>query len=86
MEDLLAKWWAAILSAIGGLVWLVRLEARAAQNSRDLARLEERLRMQRSEDMAARQRDHEALLKRLDETRDDIRDLRAEIKAAFQRP
>ena len=86
MEEVIAKWWGAILSAIGGIVWLVRLEARAGQNSRDLARLEERLRDQRTEDMAARQRDHEALLSRLDETREDIRDLRAEIKAAFQRP
>lgn len=55
-----------ILAAASFGAWLVRLEFRANQNARDLARLEDRWAGQRREDMARHNREWEAMNKRLD--------------------
>lgn len=75
MEDVIAQFWKVILAAIGAIAWLVRLEARANQNTRDLTRLELRIEKQRKEDLEARRDDWGRMEKMMDEMRSDIKKL-----------
>ncbi len=75
MEDVIAQFWKLILAAIGAIAWLVRLEARANQNTRDLTRLELRIEKQRKEDLDARREDWGRMEKMMDEMRSDIKKL-----------
>ena len=75
MEDVIAQFWKVILAAIGAIAWLVRLEARANQNTRDLTRLELRIEKQRKEDLEARRDDWGRMEKMIDEMRSDIKKL-----------
>lgn len=75
MEDVIAQFWKVILAAIGAIAWLVRLEARANQNTRDLTRLELRIEKQRKEDIEARKDDWGRMEKMIDEMRSDIKKL-----------
>ena len=75
MEDVIAQFWKVILAAIGAIAWLVRLEARANQNTRDLTRLELRIEKQRKEDLDARKDDWGRMEKMMDEMRSDIKKL-----------
>ena len=75
MEDVIAQFWKVILAAIGAIAWLVRLEARANQNTRDLTRLELRIEKQRKEDLDARREDWGRMEKMMDEMRSDIKKL-----------
>lgn len=75
MEDVIAQFWKVILAAIGAIAWLVRLEARANQNTRDLTRLELRIEKQRKEDLEARKDDWGRMEKMMDEMRSDIKKL-----------
>jgi cell division protein FtsL len=75
VEDVIAQFWKVILAAIGAIAWLVRLEARANQNTRDLTRLELRIEKQRKEDLEARREDWGRMEKMMDEMRSDIKKL-----------
>jgi hypothetical protein len=75
VEDVIAQFWKVILAAIGAIAWLVRLEARANQNTRDLTRLELRIEKQRKEDLEARKDDWGRMEKMMDEMRSDIKKL-----------
>jgi hypothetical protein len=75
VEDVIAQFWKVILAAIGAIAWLVRLEARANQNTRDLTRLELRIEKQRKEDLEARRDDWGRMEKMMDEMRSDIKKL-----------
>jgi hypothetical protein len=75
VEDVIAQFWKVILAAIGAIAWLVRLEARANQNTRDLTRLELRIEKQRKEDIEARRDDWGRMEKMMDEMRSDIKKL-----------
>lgn len=72
--DQLREWWQVLAAAIGAVVWLVRIEGKAAANSRDI----ELLRRQRHEDMAAHKEARDA-------TNEILREIRADIKALMQR-
>lgn len=84
MAEIIREWWAAIVAVVSVVIWLVRLEGRAAMNTRELAKLEQRLADQRREDLDARARDWDDLLKRLDvirtEMRDDMKGVREDIR------
>lgn len=54
MAELLDQYWHIFLSAMAGLVWLVRLEARVNKNWDYLARLEEKMVDERIESRAHR--------------------------------
>ncbi|KHQ51086.1 hypothetical protein OA50_04457 [Mameliella alba] len=65
MEQFLKDWWSVIVAVIAFAVWLVRLEYRANQNTRDVANLERRLAEQRREDNELRARDWAGMTKQL---------------------
>ncbi len=73
--ETLKMWWPVVVAAVGYIGWLIRMEARATQNTRDLKALEERLAIQRTEDLRRRDRDWDAMNKRLDELGADIKTL-----------
>lgn len=72
--------WTYVLAGISAVVWMVRLEGRANTNTRDLARLEQRLAEQRVEDMANRQRDRDEMKNELREMRSDIKEILQELR------
>lgn len=75
MSEALHQYWQQILAIVAAIVWGVRLESRASQNSRDLVKLELRLSEQRKEDMETRARDWGRMEKSIDEIRADIKKL-----------
>lgn len=78
MVEAVKDYWAIIVAALGFVVWLLRLEARSFANTKDLEKLEKRLAVQRTEDMASRQRDW-------DQMSETLREMRADIKTLLQR-
>jgi uncharacterized membrane protein (DUF106 family) len=88
--DAIREWLAVGAVVVSVVVWLVRLEGRATVNSRDLIRLEQRLKEQRREDIDSRAIEHTALMKQLgdmrEEMRSDLRDLRKDLKDAMSKP
>ena len=75
MQEAIQEYWQQFVAIIALVVWGGRLESRANQNSRDLARLEQRLADQRKEDMETRARDWGRMEKSIDEMRADIKKL-----------
>jgi len=71
MIDIIQDFWALILTFVGGLIWLVRLEARGLANEREIRRLW----AQRREDMdvAKEHRDQQNAM--LTEIRADVKRL-----------
>jgi len=83
--------WAAVGAMVASVVvWLVRLESRASLNSRDLLRLEQRIKEQRKEDNENRAVEHKAIMTQIadmrEEMRTDLRELRQDLKDAMTRP
>lgn len=75
MNDFISTHWQQFMALLGAIIWGVRLESRANTNTRDLARLEQRLADQRREDMEARARDWGRMEHAIDEMRRDIKKL-----------
>jgi hypothetical protein len=69
--DLVLTFWPIILGFVAFLVWLIRLEARSVENSKEIKRLWN----QRKEDMALSRQSREDTNKMLAEIRDDIKEL-----------
>jgi hypothetical protein len=74
MEGVFAYWPVAV-SLVAVVVWLVRLEAGSAENTKEIKRLWN----QRREDLEASQRSREETNKMLGEIRDDIKSLIAKV-------
>jgi methyl-accepting chemotaxis protein len=74
MEGVFAYWPVAV-SLVAVVVWLVRLEAGSAENTKEIKRLWN----QRREDLEASQRSREETNKMLGEIRDDIKSLIARV-------
>jgi len=74
MENLLPYWPIAV-SFVAVVVWLVRLEAGSAENTKEIKRLWN----QRREDMDATQRSRSETNAVLSEIRDDIKSLIAKV-------
>ena len=73
--DLLIQFWPIFLAFIALIVWLVRLEARAMDNTKEIKRLWN----QRREDLEASKEAREDTNKMLAEIRDDIKALIAKV-------
>lgn len=75
MADTLLQFWPVALGFIGFLVWLIRLEARSIENTKEIKRLWN----QRKEDLEASRQSREDTNKMLAEIRDDIKALIAKV-------
>ena len=71
MMDGIIKYWPIAVSFVAVVVWLVRLEAGSAENTKEIKRLWN----QRREDMEAAQRSRSETNSMLAEIRDDIKAL-----------
>ena len=69
MAEIIRDFWAIIATAIGVIVWLIRLEARGIANAADIKRLWS----QRKEDMEAAKDSRDRMDRRLDEISTDIK-------------
>lgn len=87
--QIIKDWWFALAATVATVAWLVRLEARGLQNSKNLTKestdrkaeliaLELRLEKQRQEDMALRREDRE-------DTKLILREMQGDIKLLLQR-
>ena len=75
MTDLIRTFWPVGLAFVAFLVWLIRLEARSVENSKEIKRLWN----QRKEDMELSRQSREDTNKMLAEIRDDIKALIAKV-------
>ena len=75
MTDLIRTFWPVFLACIAFLVWLIRLEARSVENTKEIKRLWN----QRREDMELSRQSREDTNKMLAEIRDDIKALIAKV-------
>lgn len=73
--DLVRTFWPVAVAFVASLVWLIRLEARSIENSREIKRLWN----QRREDLEASRLSREETNKMLAEIRDDIKALIARV-------
>ena len=73
--DLVLTFWPIILGFVAFLVWLIRLEARSVENSKEIKRLWN----QRREDMELSRQSREDTNKMLAEIRDDIKSLISKV-------
>jgi len=73
--DLLVQFWPIVVGFVALTVWLVRLEARAMDNTKEIKRLWP----QRREDLEASNRAREDTNQMLAEIRDDIKALIAKV-------
>jgi hypothetical protein len=69
--EILIQFWPIVLGFVGLIVWLVRLEARAMDNTKEIKRLWN----QRREDLEASKEARDDTNKMLAEMRDDIKSL-----------
>lgn len=69
--DILIQFWPVVLGFVALIVWLVRLEARAMDNTKEIKRLWN----QRREDLEASKEARDDTNKMLAEMRDDIKSL-----------
>jgi hypothetical protein len=74
MENVLS-YWPIILALVSFFVWLIRLESRSVENSKEIKRLWN----QRREDMDLSRQSREETNKMLGEIRDDIKSLIARV-------
>lgn len=75
LVDLIRAIWPVGVGIIGFLGWLIRLEARSIENSKDIKRLWN----QRSEDLEAAKQSRQETSAMLSEIRDDIKALIAKV-------
>ena len=75
MTENILKFWPIIVGFIGFLVWLIRLEARSVENTKEIKRLWN----QRKEDMDLAKAAREDTNAMLAEIRDDIKALIAKV-------
>lgn len=75
MPELVLKYWPVFLGFIALIVWLVRLEARAMDNTKEIKRLWS----QRREDLEASKEAREDTNAMLREIRDDIKAVIARV-------
>ena len=73
--DIVLTFWPIILAFVAFLVWLIRLEARSVENSKEIKRLWN----QRKEDMELSRQSREDTNKMLAEIRDDIKSLISKV-------
>lgn len=73
--EVVLQFWPVFLGFIAFLVWLIRLEARSVENTKEIKRLWN----QRREDMDATKAAREDTNKMLAEIRDDIKALIAKV-------
>lgn len=71
MADTILKFWPIAVGFVGFLVWLIRLEARSVENTKEIKRLWN----QRREDLEASKQAREDTNQMLKEIRDDIKAL-----------
>jgi len=77
MSDLIIKYWGIAGAAVGLIVWLIRLEARIVENTKEIKRLWN----QRKEDMDLAKAAREDTNAMLAEIRDDIKALIAKVSS-----
>lgn len=75
MAETLLKFWPILMGFVGFLVWLIRLEARSVENTKEIKRLWN----QRKEDQEASRQSREDTNAMLAEIRDDIKALIAKV-------
>ena len=75
MTEAILKFWPIFLGFVGFLVWLIRLEARSVENTKEIKRIWN----QRREDMEASKAAREDTNAMLAEIRDDIKALIAKV-------
>jgi len=75
MTENILKFWPILVGFVGFLVWLIRLEARSVENTKEIRRLWN----QRREDMELAKQSREDTNKMLGEIRDDIKALIAKV-------
>jgi hypothetical protein len=75
MTENILKFWPIIVGFIGFLVWLIRLESRSIENTKEIKRLWH----QRKEDMEISRQSREDTNAMLAEIRDDIKALIAKV-------
>jgi hypothetical protein len=75
MTENILKFWPILIGFIGFLVWLIRLESRSIENTKEIKRLWN----QRKEDMEISRQSREDTNKMLAEIRDDIKALIAKV-------
>jgi hypothetical protein len=75
MMDLLIQFWPIVLGFVALIVWLVRLEARAMDNTKEIKRLW----AQRKEDLGMSKEARDDTNKMLAEMRDDIKSLLVKV-------
>ena len=73
--ELALKFWPVVMGFVALIVWLIRLEARAMDNTKEIKRLWN----QRREDLDASREAREDTNKMLGEIRDDIKALIAKV-------
>jgi len=71
MTETVLQYWPVVMGFIGFLVWLIRLENRSVENTKEIKRLWN----QRKEDLDTAKSAREETNKMLSEIRDDIKDL-----------
>jgi hypothetical protein len=71
MAETLLQFWPVALGFVGFLVWLIRLEARSVENTKEIRRLW----YQRKEDQEAAKQARDDTNQMLKEIRDDIKSL-----------
>lgn len=79
--EVIKDYWGALVTLVGLIGWLFRVESRGLANEREIKRLSE----QRKEDLQNAQRSRDEQSKKLDEMRDDVRDMRQDIKTLLGR-
>jgi hypothetical protein len=75
MTESILKFWPILVGSVGFLVWLIRLEARSVENTKEIKRLWN----QRKEDMDLAKAAREDTNQMLAEIRDDIKALIAKV-------
>lgn len=75
MSEAILKYWPVVAGFVGFLVWLIRLEARSVENTKEITRLWK----QRQEDMESTRQSREDTNAMLGEIRDDIKALIAKV-------
>ena len=75
MPEAILKYWPILIGFVGFLVWLIRLESRSIENTREIKRLWN----QRKEDMEISRQSREDTNRMLAEIRDDIKALIAKV-------
>ena len=75
MTENILKFWPILIGFVGFLVWLIRLESRSIENTKEIKRLWN----QRKEDMEISRQSREDTNRMLAEIRDDIKSLIAKV-------